>query len=151
MHTVPVATLCVLIVGFATIFSTVGKGRSFETRVLAKIPFAFQVGGYRLPPGIYSLRTAGDFLWIKGHSDSVVMVINREPSRGPSSSSAVVFHRYGENYFLREVRSAGDDTLLWTGETKAERRAKREEDALYPNSVRREEAKVEVSLLASAR
>jgi hypothetical protein len=152
MHTVPIATLCVLVVGFATVFSpSAAKAQSLETSVVAEIPFAFQVGGYHLPAGTYDIRMAGDFLWVKGNGDSVVMVVTKDSSRTPFSSSAVVFHRYGTQYFLREVRSAADDTLLWAGETKAERRAKYEEDAFRPNSTPAEDAKVEVALLAPAR
>jgi hypothetical protein len=62
--------------------------------------------------------------------------------------SALVFHRYGSQYFLREIRSAEDGALLWTGETKAERRAKYEDDGFHPNSTAREGSKVEVALLA---
>lgn len=148
MHTVPVTTLCVLVVGFATVFSHTAKGQSLETRVVAEIPFAFQAGGYRLAAGTYSIGTAGDFLWIKGDSDSVVMVVRKDSARAPLSDSAVVFHRYGGQYFLREIRSAGEGTVLWAGETKAERRAKYEEDAIRPNSAPSEDSKVEVALLA---
>jgi hypothetical protein len=151
MHTVPITTICVLVVGFATVFSQAAKAQSFETRVVAEIPFAFQAGGYRLAPGTYNMRMAGDFLWIKGDSDSVVMVVTKNSPRAPLSNSTVVFHRYGSQYFLREIRSAGDGSLLWTSETKAERRAKYEEDAFHPNSAPAEDSKVEVALLASPR
>jgi hypothetical protein len=151
MHTVPVATLCVLVVGLATVFSqSAAKAQTLETSVVAEIPFAFQVGGYHLAPGAYNVRMVGDFLWIKGEADSVVMVVARDSARSRLSDSALVFHRYGSQYFLREIRSAEDGSILWTGETKAERRAKYEEDAFHPNSTAREDSKVEVALLVSS-
>jgi hypothetical protein len=153
MFTLPIATICVVVVGLATVLSgPAAKAESFGGAVVANIPFAFQVGSYRLPAGAYNVQMVGnDFLWIKGDSDSVVMVVVRDSGTRPSPNSAVVFHRYGNQFFLREVRAAGEEEFLWCSETKAERRAKLEEDAANPNSGPGEDAKVEIELLAPPR
>ena len=55
----------------------------------------------------------------------------------PSPKGAVVFHHYGNEYFLREVRTAGSDGVVWAGESKAEHRVKVELAASNPNSAPR--------------
>jgi hypothetical protein len=92
-----------------------------------------------------------DLLSIKGESGAAVMLVMRDSANQPSRDSAVVFHHYGSQYFLREVRTEGDQGFLWSYETKAERRAKLEQDALNPNSGPREDAKVEIALLTPPR
>lgn len=142
-----------LIAAFATILAQPAvKAQTTSNAVVAKIPFAFQIGSYRLPAGTYRLETQGNaLLWIKGDSGSAVMMVLKDATKNPSPDSVVVFHHYGNQYFLREVRTAGDEGFLWSSETKAERRAKLELDALNPNSGPREDSKVEIALLTPPR
>jgi len=142
-----------LIVAFAALLAQPGvKAQSLGNTVVADIPFAFQINSHQLPPGKYKLETQGnDLLWVKGNSDSGVMFVLKDHLNTPSSQGAVVFHHYGNQYFLREVRTAGSSSLLWSSETKAERRAKVEMAAANPNAGPREDSKVEVALLAPPR
>lgn len=142
-----------LIVAFSGLLAPyTAKAQSFGTPVVAEIPFAFHIGSDRLPPGRYRFEMRRDgLLWIDGDSDSAVMLVLRQSTNRPSPDSAVVFHHYGDQYFLREVRTAGDDGFLWSDESKAERRAKLEQEAANPNSGPREDSKVEVALLAPPR
>jgi hypothetical protein len=120
--------------------------------VVADIPFGFQIDSRYLPPGKYRIETEGSgLLWVKGDSESGVMMVMKDHLKEPSEKSAVVFHHYGNQYFLREVRTAGSEGTLWAGETKAERRAKLELDALNPNSGPREDSKVEIALFTPPR
>ncbi len=128
------------------------KAQTPGNAVVANIPFSFQIGSYSLPPGTYSIRMQGnDLLSIKGEGGGAVMLVMRNSANQPSLDSAVVFHHYGNRYFLREVRTEGDQGVLWSYETRAEHRAKLEEDASNPNSGPREDAKVEIPLLAPPR
>lgn len=142
-----------LIVAFAAILAQPGvKAQSTGTTVIADIPFAFQIDSHHLPAGKYRIETEGsDLLWVKGDSASGVMLVMKDHLNEPSRKSAVVFHHYGNQYFLREVRTAGSEGTLWSSETNAERRAKLELDALNPNSGPREDSKVEIALLAPPR
>ncbi|HEY5381456.1 MAG TPA: hypothetical protein VIJ65_04325 [Acidobacteriaceae bacterium] len=142
-----------LVVAFAAILAQPAlKAQTARNGVVANIPFAFQIGTDRLPAGRYTLETEGKILlWIKGDSNSAAMMVLRDSTKRPSADSAVVFHHYGNQYFLREVRTAGDEEFLCSRETKAERRAKLEEDASNPNSGPRKDAKVEVALLTPPR
>jgi hypothetical protein len=142
-----------LIVAFATLLAgQTAKAQAPGKAVVAEIPFAFQIGSYYLPAGTYRIQMQGnDFLLIKGETGAAVMLVTWESANGPSTDSAIVFHHYGNQYFLREVRTEGNQGLLWSGETKAERRAKLEEDASNPNSGPHEDAKVEIALLTPPR
>ena len=142
-----------LIVAFAALLAQPGvKAQSLGNTVIADIPFAFQINSQQLPAGKYRLETEGsDLLWVKGTSGSGVMMVMKDHLNKPASKGAVVFHHYGNQYFLREVRSPGTDAVVWSSETKAERRAKLELEAANPNSAPREDSKVEVALLAPPR
>jgi len=142
-----------LIVAFATILGPpAAKAQAGNTPVIATIPFAFQVGSSRLPAGTYRLQVQGnDMLSIKGETGSAVMLVMWESTNAPAADSAIVFHHYRDQYFLREVRTEGNQALLWSGESGAERRSKQEEDAANPNSGPREDTKVEIALLAPPR
>jgi hypothetical protein len=142
-----------LIVAFAALLAQPGvKAQSLGETVVADIPFAFQIDSEHLPAGKYRLETNGsDVMWVKGDTTSGVMMVMRNHLNTPASKGAVVFHHYGNQYFLREVRTAGSDGYLWANETKAERHAKVELSAAIPNSGPREDAKVEVALLTPPR
>ena len=142
-----------LIVAFATLLAgQTAKAQAPGNAVVANIPFAFQIGSYYLPAGTYRVQMQGDdFLSIKGESGAAVMLVRWESGNRPSADSAIVFHHYGNQYFLREIRTEGNQGFLWSSETKAERRAKLELDASNPNSGPREDAKVEIALLTPPR
>jgi hypothetical protein len=142
-----------LIVAFATLLGQPAvKAQSTGTGVVANIPFAFQIGSSYLPAGTYKVQVQGnDLLSIRGETGSAVMLVMWESANRPSANSAVVFHHYGSQYFLREVRTEGNQAFLWSSESKAERRAKLEEDAANPNSGPREDNKVEIALLTPPR
>jgi hypothetical protein len=137
-----------LIVAFTTLLGQPAlKAQAVSTPVVANIPFAFQIGSSYLPAGTYKVQMKGDdMLWIKGDAASAMMLVAWESANQPSSNSAIVFHHYGNQYFLREVRTSGNQAFFWSGETKAERRAKVEEAAASPNSGPRGDSKVEIAL-----
>lgn len=142
-----------LIVAFAALLAQPAvKAQTPSNAVVANIPFAFQVGSSYLPAGTYKLeRKRGDMLSIQGDRGSALMVVMLDWTHKPAADSAVVFHHYGDQYFLREIRTAGKEELMWSGETKTERRAKLDEQAANPNSGPREGSKVEIALLAPPR
>jgi hypothetical protein len=142
-----------LIVAFTAILAQPAlKAQSPSNTVVANIPFAFQIGSYSLPAGTYKIQMQGnDLLSIKGESGAAVMLVMWDSANQPSRDSAIVFHHYGNRYFLREVRKEGNQGFLWSSETKTERRAKLQEDASNPNSGPHEDARVEIPLLAPHR
>ena len=81
------------------------------SRTSAQIPFDFIVGEKTLPAGLYELRRIGNdpyLLCIQNVDDSRnVMIFNTSLLDDGDSirQSALVFHRYGDIYFLAEIWS----------------------------------------------
>ena len=81
-------------------------------RQVADIPFQFQVGNATLPAGEYSVAATtatGETLRISSRSDnsSIFRLSTPMVQNGPASKGKLVFHKYGDEYFLAEVWSAG--------------------------------------------
>jgi hypothetical protein len=77
--------------------------------LVAEIPFAFIAAGRTLPPGHYVVNNLNDHLGIhdpQNHSVFVPVHSAQRPAR--DSSSKMVFHRYGDTYFLSEVWVGGN-------------------------------------------
>ena len=88
--------------------------QSQAIRMRATIPFNFQVNGTTLPAGNYDLTRVdpiGSALQMASYDAkaSVMFVSNVETSNRPSTKSKLVFHRYGNDYFLSEIWTAGDN------------------------------------------
>jgi hypothetical protein len=82
------------------------QGQSLAYKVRANIPFDFAVGEKKLPAGEYSIGRAqrSDDIAISitdagGHTKAVTL--------DPKGKSSLVFHRYGDQYFLFQVWPAG--------------------------------------------
>lgn len=81
------------------------------TRMSAQIPFDFMVGEQTLPAGTYELRRLGNdryLLCIQNIEDTRnVMIFNTSllDDRELIGHSALVFHRYGDVYFLARIVS----------------------------------------------
>jgi len=96
-----------------------------DVQLVARVPFSFTVGTANLPLDTYRLsRMNGhpEMLFVRGeHTGTFVRIDEaRLPRNGGTPS--LVFHRYGDQYFLREVRWEGS-ARLDLPETKAERAA----------------------------
>jgi hypothetical protein len=96
-------------------------------RLVATIPFTFNVGKANLPAGKYTitvLNTASDrkILRIRSRDGRSSAVISTTGVNGNVSDSAkLVFHRYGDRYFFAQAQMAGDPTSLAAIKSKAER------------------------------
>jgi hypothetical protein len=83
-------------------------GVSAQSRQQATIPFDFTVGQRLLPAGTYVIRPLGRGViavrgW-KGNelvSATTLITSANEVSKNPDT---LVFHRYGDQYFLSEIR-----------------------------------------------
>ena len=94
------------------LFASPGSAQAqTDYRVRANIPFAFQAGSMQMPAGVYDVTLVSDhLLQLKGQgpgkqSSGFLTVI---PSQGGKieKNGRLVFHRYGDRYFLREVWEA---------------------------------------------
>ncbi len=84
-----------------------------EGDIVANIPFSFVVAGRTLSPGHYIVNRVGDSeLRIHNVHNQGVLVPAHSAQRPPSDrTTKLVFHRYGDIYFLVEVWGGGGETL----------------------------------------
>ena len=81
--------------------------------VVADIPFAFSAGDAALPAGEYRVEkigTNGAVLLIRCADPTAAALVTTMPAGGginQQTKSRLVFHRYGNKYFLSQVWSAG--------------------------------------------
>jgi hypothetical protein len=87
------------------------------------VPFAFHTPQQTLPAGSYVIdRESGNLLLLKGSGSAKGFVLvhdainNKAPARG-----VVVFQRYGDTYYLRQIWTAGNPSGLECSKGKAER------------------------------
>jgi hypothetical protein len=102
------------------------------TSMRANIPFDFMVRGKTLPAGSYEIRRISDEpdgLLIRNindkHDHAMFETEPVEASQAPNRSE-VVFHRYGDTYFLSEVLTAGEQTGRELSPARQERQLRRE-------------------------
>jgi len=93
------------------------QGQSLAVRIRANIPFDFSVADKKLPSGKYSIGRA------RANSDDTVLSIadaDGQPKANRISipvqaghakdNVTLVFHRYGDQYFLFQIWLAGETT-----------------------------------------
>jgi hypothetical protein len=87
------------------------------------VPFAFVAAGHPMPAGHYIVSHLNDMLRIHDRQSQGVFIPTHSAQRGnPDEASKLVFHRYGDTYFLSEVWVGGNALGRALFTTKAERR-----------------------------
>jgi hypothetical protein len=97
---------------------SVVSARAQDRQVLAHIPFAFKVGTSTLPPGDYSLERlsqGGQYTWLIRNDRFQAAVLAQASIDGTNreeNSALLVFHHYGDAYFLSEIQYPGETYAL---------------------------------------
>lgn len=124
-----VVCFCLLTLGTATNAFAQLPG----TMIRATIPFEFNVRGKTLPAGLYQLSAMNDSnttleISKTGRHAHVAAGIITDPVqlKRIASKNVLVFHRYGDTYFLEEIIDAGEQTALQVPVSRQERRIERE-------------------------
>lgn len=102
-------TMLTLVVGLVLAAVVVSaNGQSTSILVTADIPFDFIVGDKTLPSGEYTVRSAssnGLKISSRGEESSAMRLSNLAVETSKKRNARLVFHRYGQQYFLAEVWS----------------------------------------------
>jgi hypothetical protein len=108
--------------------SVSANAQSLQYRLTANIPFDFSVGSEKLPAGKYWISRAQ-----QSSGDTVVQIMSTDlhsnlirftipvVASNPAKNSSLVFHRYGDEYFLAEIWPVGSETGRELPKTRAER------------------------------
>ena len=95
------------------------------------IPFDFTIRGKTLPAGKYEIKRIGDepdallVYNITNHQHAIFESEPVETARAPKRGE-VVFHEYGDQYFLAEIWSGGEEMGREVIPSRAERRLERD-------------------------
>jgi hypothetical protein len=114
-HILKGLTMLVLIAAVALMAALVSANAQSISPVVANIPFDFTVGGKSLKAGEYSVRaftSKGDTLLISNQksNDGAIRLSQSIEARNVPKHGKLVFHRYGQRYFLSEVWTTGERT-----------------------------------------
>ena len=102
------------------------------TTVRATIPFDFIVRGKTLPAGFYEIRRIGDspqgliIQNVNEKHDHVIFETEPVQPKEIPNRGEIVFHRYGDTYFLSEVLRSGEETGQELMPSRAEQELRRE-------------------------
>lgn len=130
-HTLKTLTMLTLLVGLALAATVASaQGPSTSRRVIAEIPFDFIVGDKTLPAGNYTVGAAttngeGVRITSRNGKSSAIRLTYSASDKSQKKNARMVFHRYGQRYFLAEVWS-GDNFGHKLMPSKNERNLQRE-------------------------
>ncbi len=145
-------TMLLVVVALAFVSAVVSANAQSTRKIVADVPFEFVVGDQALPSGKYSVKAitaSGDGLMIQSNNSKhcVMRLSNRIAPKGNNTEARLVFHRYGDRYFLSEIWSGEDQTGRQLLKSRQERALQRELAAIPSKS---EWAKAEtVEILAT--
>lgn len=96
----------VMLVGFSVICGSPFLKAGDQVAETAVIPFEFQAGDVRFPAGKYhaELMNSAGMIVLRNQEKGISKVFSAGVTMGGRESAArLVFHRYGDRYFLSEV------------------------------------------------
>ena len=147
--------MLVLVVALAAATAAATTPAQSANRVVANIPFEFSVGYKTMPAGEYQIRivnSANDALLIQSADSKTSALRLSEATERQKNNKHVklVFHRYGERYFLAEVWS-GTDTGRQLLRSQEEKAIERELAAIASTSDEKHATYENVEVVASLR
>jgi hypothetical protein len=147
-------TMLMLIVVLSLATAVVSAKPQSANRVVANIPFEFSVGYKTMAAGEYSVRTvssAGDALMIQSAdgTSSAVRLSDATERAKDKSHARLVFHKYGDRYFLAEVWNGADRTGRQLLKSQEERAIERELASISAASATAKNAYETVEVMAS--
>ena len=121
-----------LLLAMTIVAGVSAQAQSLQYKLTANIPFDFTVGEKKLSAGKYSVgraqETSGDkVLQIRSTDGNVIVNRFSIPvvTFNPKNQGSLVFHRYGDDYFLSQIWPAGASTGRALPKSHAERELER--------------------------
>lgn len=125
-------TMLMLIIALAFVSAVATANAQSSGNLIAQVPFDFIVGDKTLASGEYTVRSignAGDAVAIK-NSDvkdhSALRLTGRTGKQSNDTQARLIFHRYGDRYFLSQVWMSGDSVGRELLKSRQERAIQRE-------------------------
>ncbi|MBB5316135.1 hypothetical protein [Tunturibacter empetritectus] len=119
--------------------ATAGSALAQDHKVTATVPFNFTVNGRTLPAGNYTIGNESNtprILSISDREKGIAVMATTVPDNSVSADNKLVFHHYGNQYFLSEIRTANSSMSCHLTTSKQEKwaRAQAQEASVRVNS-----------------
>ncbi|MFN2577108.1 MAG: hypothetical protein ABR607_05400 [Pyrinomonadaceae bacterium] len=129
-------TMLMMTLALAAMSAAVANGQA-SRKLVAQVPFDFVVAEKTLRAGgyqVHSINQAGDAIAIQSaNGDRVLRLTSPQQRNDREMNAKLVFHRYGNTYFLSQIWMAGDSTGRELAKTRAERAIERELKTIASN------------------
>jgi|SRR6516165_2653070 hypothetical protein len=122
MNRYVIGMLAILAVALSLCIPTI----SAQTIARANVPFAFTVGQTELPAGTYVVSSLSDSAIVitnRSTGTSVLSLFRSEQAKNNDRTAKLVFHKYGDRYFLSQVGRGFGGSLIQLPTSKQEREA----------------------------
>jgi hypothetical protein len=106
----------------AVTFGIATANAQTNSNLRADVPFKFNVGTSALPAGDCGVVIAGQVARI-ACADDQAGIVGQESRKDASGTAKLVFHKYGDQYFLAEVWTASKGLILAESAAEKEMRA----------------------------
>jgi hypothetical protein len=126
-------TILSLVSMFTLCAAVASANAQLSIPIRAKIPFDFSVGDKKLAAGQYT------FSRLSGFADNKTMLVSSVDSstrvfqltlaarvQTPKNESILVFHKYGDQYFLEQIWLSGEQEGTQVSESRSERTIRRQ-------------------------
>jgi len=143
-------TILSLVSMFTLCAAVASANAQLSVPIRAKIPFDFSLGDKKLAAGEYT------FSRLSGIADNRTMLVRSEDSSTrmfqstsvaqvltPKNESILVFHKYGDQYFLEQIWTSGEQEGTQLSESRSERTIRRQLAQTQQNNLSGKVTKVE--------
>ena len=107
---------------------TAGTLQAQSHEVRANVPFDFAVGSKQLPAGHYTFIAEPNDMVVIDNTDYKITILSRTEETGNAATyvSHLVFNKYGDHYFLREIRCPSIATNVEIPASKLEKQVRQQ-------------------------
>ena len=114
-------------------FALAGASFAQTDSVKANIPFDFTVSNHVLPAGTYTIKKDSEqTVQIRNHDKPVAaLAVVRQDNKTSSNGGKLVFHKYGDQYFLSEILCDSANMNLALPTSKTEKTVRLQEASIH--------------------
>lgn len=113
--------------------AAVGSASAQDHAAKATVPFGFYAGNTWVPAGTYLMTSSvlsPNVIAIRNTTTSVSLLNVGHPTEKQPGKNVLVFKKYGEQYFLHEIRCASGNISVGFDPSKREKQARTSEASL---------------------
>jgi hypothetical protein len=117
-------------------FAMAGTSFAQSQMVRANVPFDFTVDKQLLPAGTYTIKAeSSGLVAIKNHDKPITVFTIAAPDGNKSPNGGkLIFHKYGDQYFLSEILCDSAEINVRVHPSKVEKRVQLQQAMIHPSS-----------------